>query len=149
MSLVRWDPFNQMDSLFNRMLRNSLTGLPRLSGEGNGGTKLEWSPSADISETDKEYLIRAELPAVKREDVKVTVDRGMITIEGERKQQKEEKTEKFHRVESVYGNFTRSFSLPEDINVDAIRCEDKDGVLTVHIPKTQTEKSKAKQIKVE
>jgi len=149
MSLVRWDPFNQMDSLFNRMLRNSLMGLPRLSGEGNGGVKIEWSPSADISETDKEYLIRAELPAVKREDVKVTVDRGMIMIEGERKQQKEEKTEKFHRVESVYGNFTRSFSLPEDINVDAIRCEDKDGVLTVHIPKTQTEKSKAKQIKVE
>ena len=149
MSLVRWDPFNQMDSLFNRMLRNSLMGLPRLSGEGNGGVKIEWSPSADISETDKEYLIRAELPAVKREDVKVTVDRGMITIEGERKQQKEEKTEKFHRVESVYGNFTRSFSLPEDINVDAIRCEDKDGVLTVHIPKIQTEKSKVKQIKVE
>jgi len=149
MSLVRWDPFNQMDSLFNRMLRTSLTGLPRLSGEGNGGAKLEWSPSADISETDKEYLIRAELPAVKREDVKVTVDRGMITIEGERKQQKEEKTERFHRVESVYGNFTRSFSLPEDINVDTIRCEDKDGVLTVHIPKIQTEKSKVKQIKVE
>jgi HSP20 family protein len=149
MSLIRWDPFSDIDRTFNRVLRKSLAGMPQLSWESNGGTSLEWSPSADISETDKEYLIRAELPAVKKEDVKVTVDAGMITIEGERKQQKEEKTEKFHRVESLYGNFTRSFSLPEDINVEGIRCEDKDGVLTVHIPKTHTEKSKAKQIKVE
>ena len=149
MNLVRWEPFNEMDSLLNRMLRKSFTGLPGLSVEGDGGAKLQWSPSADISETDKEYLIRAELPAVKKEDVRVTVDRGMITIEGERKQQKEEKTEKFHRVESLYGNFTRSFSLPEDINLEAIRCEEKDGVLTVHIPKTHTEKATVKQIKVE
>ena len=149
MSLIRWDPFSDIDRTFNRMLRKSFAGMPRLSREGDGGTKLEWAPSADISETEKEYLIRAELPAVKKEDVKVTVDGGMITIEGERKQQKEEKTEKFHCVESLYGNFTRSFSLPEDINVEGIRCEDKDGVLTVHIPKTHTEKAKVKQIKVE
>ena len=149
MSLVRWEHINEMDSLFNRMLQKSFRGLPRLFVEENGGAKLEWSPSADISETDKEYLIRADLPAVKKEDVRVTVDRGMITIEGERKQQREEKTEKFHRVESLYGNFTRSFSLPEDISVEAIRCEEKDGVLTVHIPKTHTEKAAVKQIKVE
>jgi HSP20 family protein len=149
MSLVRWDPFSGMDRAFNRMLRKSFSGMPRLFWEGDGGAKLEWSPSADISETEKEYLIRAELPAVKKEDVKVTVDGGMITIENERKQQKEEKNEKFHRVESLYGNFTRSFSLPEDINVEGIRCEDKDGVLTVHIPRTHTEKAKPKQIRVE
>lgn len=117
--------------------------------EGDGGTKFEWSPSADISETDKEYLIRVELPAVKKEDVKVTVDGGMLTIEGERKQQTEEKGEKFHQVETFYGSFTRSFALPDDINVDAIRCEDKDGVLTVHLPKTETQKSKPKQITIQ
>lgn len=149
MSLIRWDPFSDIDRNFNRMLRRSFSGSPRFSWEGEGGTKLEWSPSADISETDKEYLIRAELPAVKKEDVKVTVDGGMITIEGERKQQKEQKGEKFHRVESMYGTFTRTFSLPKDINVEGIRCEDKDGVLTVHIPKTPSEKAKPKQIKVE
>lgn len=149
MSLIRWDPFSDMDRMFDRMLRRSFGTLPRAGVEGNGGA-LEWTPSADISETEKEYLIRAALPAVKKEDVKVTVDAGMITIEGERKQQKEEKNEKFHRVESLYGNFTRSFSLPEDINVEGIRCENKDGVLTVHIPKTATaEKAKPKQIKVE
>jgi HSP20 family protein len=149
MSLIRWEPFGDVETAFNRMLRGSFWNLPRLSREGDGGAPLEWSPTADISETEKEYLIRAALPAVKKEDVKVTVDRGMITIEGERTQQKEEKGEKFHRVESVYGSFTRSFSLPEDSNVEGIRCEDQDGVLTVHIPKTQTEKPTAKQIKVE
>ena len=149
MTLIRWEPFGDVETAFNRMLRGSFWNSPRFSREGSGGAQFEWSPSADISETEKEYLIRAELPAVKKEDVKVTVDSGMITIEGERKQQKEEKTEKFHRVESTYGSFTRSFSLPENSNVEGIRCEDKDGVLTVHIPKTQTEKAKAKQIKVE
>ena len=86
---------------------------------------------------------------MKKEDVKVTVDQGMITIEGERKQQKEEKDEKIHRVESLYGTFMRSFSLPENVNIDAVRCENKDGVLTVHIPKTETEKRKPKQAKVD
>jgi HSP20 family protein len=149
MSLIRWDPFSEIDRIdrtFNRMLSGTFFRTPRFAGEG---AKLEWSPSADISENDKEYLIRAELPAVKKDDVKVTVDGGMITIEGERKQEKEDKTEKYHRVERVYGNFTRSFSLPENVNVEGIRCEDKDGVLTVHIPKTQTEKVKPKQIKVD
>jgi len=146
MNIVRWDPFGDFDTLFNRMLPKSVAGWPRLAGEGG---KLEWSPSANISETDKEYLIRAELPAVKKEDVKVTVDQGMITIEGERGRQKEEKDEKIHRVESLYGTFMRSFSLPENVNIDAVRCENKDGVLTVHIPKTETEKRKPKQVKVD
>jgi HSP20 family protein len=126
--------------------------MPRLSGATrsgaeNGGLTVEWAPTADISETDKEYLIRAELPAVKKEDVRVTIERGMLTIEGERKHQSEEKSEKLHRIESFYGTFSRSFSLPENVNADAIRCESKDGVLTVHIPKI--EKEKPKQIVVQ
>src|ERR1019366_1865907 len=107
-----------------------------------GDFKVDWAPSADISETDKEYVIRAELPAVKKEDVQVTVDEGVITIKGERKQQKEDKNEKFHRVETFYGAFERGFSLPENVNADAIRCESKDGVLSVYIPKTETPKHK-------
>jgi HSP20 family protein len=147
-NLIRWNPFSELDRMdrtFNRMMRRALSGSPRPALEET----LEWSPSADISETDKEYLIRAELPAVKKEDVKVTVDGGMITIEGERKQQKEEKGERFHQIESFYGSFSRSFALPDDANADAIRCEDKDGVLTVHIPKSETHKTKPKQITVQ
>jgi len=148
MSIVRWEPFGDLDSMFNRLMPAMFNRLP-LRSAGSNGDNFQWAPSADISETDKEYLIRAELPAVKKEDVKVTVDDGLITIEGDRKQQKESKNEKMHRVESFYGHFNRSFSLPESVDQDAIRCESKDGVLTVHIPKAQTQKHEPKQIKVD
>ena len=86
---------------------------------------------------------------MKKEDVQVTFEDGMITIKGERKQQKEDKNEKYHRVESFYGSFERRFSLPENVNADTIRCESKDGILTVHIPKSELQKTKAKQIAVQ
>jgi HSP20 family protein len=149
MSLVRWEPFAGTDEIFNRLMPAMFGHWPRLSLPANGGTKYDWSPSADISETDREYVIRAELPAVRKEDVRVTVDQGTITIEGERKQQKEDRNEKYHRVESFYGSFARSFSLPDNAHADAIKCESKDGVLTVHIPKTEEVTPKAKQIKVD
>ena len=148
MSLVRWDPFSNVDELFNRMMPASFGRWPHFTLPSNG-EKYEWSPSADISETEKEYLIRAQLPAVRKEDVKVTIDQGTITIEGERKQEKEDKSEKYHRVESFHGSFMRSFALPDNVSADGIRCESKDGVLTVHIPKVKAEAPKAKQIKVE
>ncbi len=146
MSIVRWDPFAEVDGLFNRMMPR-LGRLPRLAVEDDGGVSVEWSPSADISETDKEYLIRAQLPGLRKEDVKVTLGDGVITIEGERRQEKDEKGEKFHRVESFYGSFARSFALPDNIRADAVSCENKDGVLTVHIPKA--EQKKPKQIPVQ
>src|ERR1017187_10395626 len=148
MALVPSDPFGDVESLFNRLLPSRLAGWPRGALQANGN-KLDWAPSANISETDKEYLIRAELPSVKKEDVKVLVDDGVITIKGERKQEREDKSEKYHRVESFYGSFERSFSLPDNVNADAIRCESKDGVLSVHIPKTETQKNKPKQISVQ
>ena len=146
MSLVRWDPFSNLDDMFARM--PSLLGRwPRLSGEGEGA--VEWSPTVDISETDAEYLLKAQLPAVKKEDVHVTFDDGMLTISGERKQQKEEKGEKYHRTESLYGAFTRSFSLPDAINASAIRADSKDGVITVHVPKSKAEARTSKEIKIQ
>ena len=144
MRMVRWEPFGEFDTLFTRLVPS----LRRLQLEGSG-KKLDWAPSADISETDKEFVIRAELPAVNKEDVQVTLDDGMLTIKGERKQHKDDKNEKFHRVESFYGSFERSFSPPDNTNADTIRCESKDGILTVHIPKTETPKQKAKQITVQ
>jgi len=147
MSLMRWDPFADMDTLFNRMMPTGVSRWPRLAG--NGDRKLQWAPSADISETEQEYLIRAELPAVKKEDVQVTLDDGIITIKGERRQQSDDKSEKFHRVESFYGSFERSFALPDNVSADTIRCDSKDGVLTVHIPKAKVQKSQPKQISVQ
>jgi HSP20 family molecular chaperone IbpA len=89
---------------------------------------------------NKEYLARAELPGVTKEDLKVSLDNGYITIEGTRRQRREDKDEKFHTVECTYGNFSRTFSLPERVRADAIRSEFKDGMLTVHIPRDESPK---------
>jgi HSP20 family protein len=148
MALIRWEPFATSDFAFNRM-PSAFGRLARWPAENELEAGREWLPSTDISETDKEFLIRAELPAIKKEDVRVTAEDGMIRIEGERKQQSEQKDERFHRMESCYGSFSRSFSLPENINSTAIRCESRDGVLTVHIPKKVIEKPQPRQIKVE
>ena len=147
MSIIRWEPFRSMEDYFGRM--PSLFDRWQRQLDTNGDSRLEWSPSLDISETDGEYLIRADLPAVKKEDVRVTFDDGMITVSGERKQKKEEKGEKLHRVESFYGKFTRSFSLPINVDSTSIKAESRDGVLTVRIPKTGTEQKKATEIKVQ
>ena len=103
----------------------------------------------DIGETDDEFLIRAALPAVKKEDVTITVDDHLLTIRGERRQKMEEKTEKSHRIETVYGRFARSFSLPENVDATAIRAEASDGVITVHVCKMKREPKKPTEIKVQ
>jgi HSP20 family protein len=147
MSLIKWQPFGELDDAFNRLMPGFFS-RPARFGVENGGN-YTWAPSADISETDQEYLIRAELPAVKKEDVKVTLDEGMITISGERKEDKETKDEKFHRVESFRGAFSRSFSVPENIDDKGIRAESRDGVLTVHLPKTRGQTPKKVEVKVQ
>lgn len=139
MSLIRWEPFREMDDLFRRY---AALGSRALRDE-NGG----WTPTANISETDKEYLIKAELPEVKKEDVKVSLENGVITISGERKQEKEEKNENEIRIESAYGVFSRSFALPDNVDTKAVRAESKDGVLRIHIPKTEA--AKPKQITID
>lgn len=140
MSLIRWEPLREMDELF----RPYLPMLSRMRRGGDG----EWSPTSNISETDKEYLIKAELPEVKREDVKVELADGVITISGERKHEKQSKDENEIRVESFYGTFSRSFSLPENVDAAGIKAECKDGVLRVHIPKKEPSKPQAIAIDV-
>jgi HSP20 family protein len=135
-----------MDDMLNRF--PAWAGRwPRLPGTFE--TSNEWVPSVDISETDAEYLIRASLPGVKKEDAKVLVEDGMLTLSGERQQQEEQMDEKFHKVEGFYGSFSRSFALPEAIDEKAIRADSKDGVLTVHVPKIKVEAKKPTTIKVQ
>jgi HSP20 family protein len=141
MNIVNWEPFREMDDLFNRYTRAARNNL--LRGEGD-----LWTPSADITETDKEYLIKANLPEVRKEDVKVTLENGAITISGERKREKEEKGEHEIRMESFYGMFTRSFSLPDNVDSRNVRAESKDGVLKIHIPKIEAAKPKPVTIDV-
>ncbi|MEK7268904.1 MAG: Hsp20/alpha crystallin family protein [Nitrospirota bacterium] len=111
-------------------------------------TVAEWAPLVDITEDDKEYLIKAELPEVKKEDVKLTAHDDVLTITGERKYEKEEKGKKYHRVERAYGSFERSFTLPEDADEGKIAAEFKDGVLKVHLPKSEKAKPKSIEVKI-
>jgi HSP20 family protein len=141
MNITRWEPFREMEDMFRQYSPFFARALRR-NGEGT-----EWSPVADITETDKEYLIKAELPEVKKEDVKVTLDNGVITISGERRQEKEQKEANEIRIESFYGTFSRSFSLPDNIDAKSIQAESKDGVLKVRIPKTKA--AEPKKIAVE
>ena len=147
MTLVRWSPFREFDDLFSRY--NRLGGARVLPGDSKQGqTIADWRPAADISETSKEYLIKAELPAVKKEEVDVSVHDGVITIKGERRIETSNDDEKQHRVESFRGSFSRSFSLPADVDESAISAESKDGVLQVHLPKTEVKQPKPIEIKV-
>lgn len=148
MNLIRWNPFTEMENFFGPLSMRSYGRFPRLSRDDDGDVTFSWAPSADISETDKEYLVRAELPGVRKEDLTVSLDNGLITIEGSRRQQREDKNEKFHTVECCYGNFSRSFSLPERVRAEAIRSEFKDGILTVHIPRDEA-LSKPQRINVQ
>ncbi|MFN3408471.1 MAG: Hsp20/alpha crystallin family protein [Limisphaerales bacterium] len=148
-ALTRWNPFREMDELQRRM--TSLfdwTPFRRsaLTADEENITVPEWAPLVDIAEDEKEYLIKVELPEVNKDDVKVTVEGGTLTISGERKAEKEQKGRKFHRVERYYGRFERSFTIPDDAEADNVKAEFKDGVLRVHLAKS--EKARPKQIEV-
>ena len=145
MQLTKWDPFREMEDVFGRYAR--ALSWPRI-GNQEGMTTGDWAPRVDIAETDKEFTIKAEIPDVKKEDVKVAVDNGVLTIRGERKQEKEEKDKKFHRVERFYGSFTRSFTLPDNVDESKIEAVFKDGMLNLQIPKTKEGRPKALEVKV-
>jgi HSP20 family protein len=108
----------------------------------------EWSPLVDISEDDKEYVVKAELPEMKKEEIKINILDDVLSISGERKYEKEEKGKKYHRVERAYGSFMRSFTLPEDADGSKVSAEYKDGVLKVHLPKSEKARPKSIEVKV-
>lgn len=148
-ALTPWNPFKEMEDLQSRLAK--VFGLAPTRA-GNGAEELmtvtEWTPSVDITEDDKEWLVKADLPELKKEDVKVTVENGVLTISGERKLEKEEKNKKYHRIERAYGAFVRSFSVPDGTDSEKVSAEFKDGVLKVHLLKSEKAKPKALDIKV-
>jgi HSP20 family protein len=135
-------------------LQHGLEGLLRRSsahwpaGQEEALAVPEWSPLVDISEDDNEYLIKAELPDVRKDDVKVTAEEGILTIMGERKFEKEESGKRYHRVERAYGSFGRTFSLPDDASPAKVSAEFKDGLLTVHLVKDEKAKPQHVEVKV-
>jgi len=147
MNIVKWNPFRELEDIqagLNRFFSDARVRRPDVDGP----FFADWAPPVDVQETDKEYLIKAELPEVKKEDVKVDVLDGVLTIKGERTQEKEEKGKKFHKVERSYGKFVRQFALPTEVDAAKVQAEFKDGMLNVHLPKTAVAKPKAIEVKV-
>lgn len=147
MTIVRWDPFKELEEMNDRLNRVFGRGQFQPNNKEMIATP-DWAPMVDISETVEEFVIKAELPEVKKEDVKVSVEGGVLRFEGERKQEREEKGKKFHRVERSYGRFMRSFALPDSIDEAAVKAEYKDGVLNIHLPKVAKAKPKSVEVKV-
>lgn len=147
--LTRWSPLKELEEMEKRLstiFGRSPLGIDAEKKEAISVT--EWSPLVDISEDDKEYVVKAEIPEMKKEDIKINVHDDVLTVSGERKYEKEEKGKKYHRVERAYGSFMRSFALPENADGSKISADYKDGVLKVHLPKSEHAKEKAIEVKI-
>lgn len=150
MSLIRWDPFRELEDVSERL--NRMFQRPMLARTTEAGrerlTVPDWAPAVDIVETPEEFVLKADLPEIKKEEVKVTVENGVLAIEGERKQEKEEKGRRYHRIERSYGTFLRTFAIPDNVDETKVRAEFKDGILSLRLPKAEKAKPKAIDVKV-
>lgn len=146
--ITRWDPVKELSEFQHRLAPFLGRSIQPVAQEDQleHMTSAEWAPLVDIAEDEKSYLIKAELPEVEKNDIKVTLERSVLTLAGERKAEKEEKGKRFHRIERSYGAFVRSFTLPEDADAEHVSAEFKNGVLNVRVLKT--EHAKPKQIDV-
>jgi len=143
MSITRWDPFRNLSTLQDQVNRLFETNFPARS---DNSALTTWAPPVDIYETENELVIKADLPEMNEKDLDVRVENNMLTLRGERKFEEKVKEDNYLRIERTYGSFSRSFSLPNTVNTEAIKAEYKNGVLRVELPKRA--ESKPKQVKV-
>jgi HSP20 family protein len=148
MAIIHWSPYRNMLNCNHEManLFDDFFSTTRARGEGEQ-TPPTWAPDVDLMESKDGYTLRAELPGVSKEDVKVTLAEAVLTLSGEKKFEQEVKNENFHRSERVYGKFSRSFRLPHPIDADKIQAEYRDGVLTLTVPKAESAKFREIEIK--
>ena len=142
-AITRWDPFHNLSTLQDQMNRLFETNFPRRSDQSALTT---WAPAVDIYESENELVLKADIPDVNEKDLDVRIENNMLTIQGERKFEQKVKEDNYLRVERTYGAFSRSFSLPNTVNTEAIKADYQNGVLTVELPKRA--ESKPKQVKV-
>jgi HSP20 family protein len=145
MTIVRWEPLRELGSLQNEMNRlfNSVFDAPPT---GNGGTLRRWMPAMDLVETDEHFVLRADLPGMSEEDIKIEFEDGTLTVSGERKSEHESKGEGYHRVERAFGTFSRSLTLPQGVDPEAVSASFDRGVLEVSIPKPEQRKPRRIEI---
>jgi HSP20 family protein len=148
MNLIRWDPVKELEDMSERLNRMFARPLSRRDNGKETLTVADWVPTVDIEEGEQDYHITAELPGLSKEDVKITLQEGVLTLQGQRKQEKEEKGKRFHRVERSYGAFVRSFALPDAVDETKVSAEFKDGELHIRLPKSEKAKPKAIEVKV-
>jgi HSP20 family protein len=148
---ITWNQLREMQNAAQNRFNRFLGGFPNRigTGEAHSLTVADWSPEVDISQDNHEYLLKADLPEMNKDDVRVTVEDGILSVSGERKSEKEDLKKKFHRIERCYGTFRRSFTLPENADSAKVTAEFRDGVLKVHLPTTTRAKSKALEVKVQ
>ncbi len=142
-TITRWDPFHGLSSLQEQVNLLFESNLPARS---DNSALTAWAPAVDIYETENELVIKADLPEVEEKDLDVRVENNMLTIRGERQFEQKVNEDNYLRIERTYGSFSRSFSLPNTVNTEAIKAEYKNGVLSIELPKRA--ESKPKQVKV-
>ena len=142
MELIRWEPFDQFNKIHSRL--NEL--FEDNFNQSPVGANSRWAPAMDVLESREAYIIRAELPGMKKEDINVELKDGTLTLSGERKSEELAQGVEYRSVERVNGKFVRSVILPKTVNHDAIRASYKDGILEIHVPKV--EEAKPRQITV-
>lgn len=144
MKLSKWDPFREMEAVLDRYRASPAIG----NHSTENIARADWYPTVDVSETDGAYHVHAELPGVKKEDISVTVNDGVLKLSGHRESRHESDEKKIHRIERSYGSFSRSFSLPENVLASEVEANFQDGVIEVDIPKSRQEAPKQVNVKV-
>ena len=147
MAVIRWTPFRELTTVQDRMnkLFEDVLKAPYRGDEGLSAS--HWAPAVDIYETDREIVLKAELPEMQEKDIQIKVEDNILVLSGERSMEKEVKEENYHRIERAYGTFNRSFTLPRTVDREKIKASYKDGILKVLLPKK--EEDKPKQIKID
>lgn len=148
MAITRWRPFRDVLSIQDEMNRlfDDFFGRPVTKQEWTEGV---WAPSVDVSESKDDVIIKAEIPGMSKDDVKVSVRDNVLILSGEKKQEREEKDANYHRIERSYGSFSRSFALPTSVKPDKVKASYKDGVLKITLPKSEEVKPKEIPISID
>jgi len=148
MNVTKWSPFTELEDLADHYGRLFGTHLPWRERFELRDKDIEWKPVADIIERDDEFVIKAELPGVQRENIDVHLENDILTITGEREVEETKETDRTHRAECFYGRFSRGFRIPENVDTGAIKAQCEDGVLRVHLPKTKIKKAEPVKIAI-
>ncbi|HVS03382.1 MAG TPA: Hsp20/alpha crystallin family protein [Thermoanaerobaculia bacterium] len=147
-ALTRWTPTGDLvRDRFGRLFEDAFNDMLRPLGEAEGVASRAWLPSVDIRETDEALTLLVDLPGMKKEDVNLTLENNVLTLNGERKFADEKKNENYHRIERAYGSFTRSFTLPQNVQPERVEANFHDGVLEIMLPKAEESKPRRISIK--